>query len=44
MSSTSDTEAVESETWIDTTLETIEPTMITIFDFFITAFTNQGWE
>ena len=36
-------EVVESETFIDTALKTIEPTMITVFDFVINLLDGQGW-
>ena len=36
-------EVVESETFIDTTLKTIEPTMITIFDFVINLMNNNDF-
>ena len=37
-------EVVESETFIDTTLKEIEPTMITIFDFVIDLMNNNDFE
>ena len=43
MSDETTDEVLESETWLDNLVVTIEPTMIAIFDFLINTFNDQGF-